>query len=40
MKIKDILGRAYNALEFVVVIATMIYIVAMRFGDVAHDRIE
>lgn len=40
MKIKDILGRAYNALEFVVVIATMIYIVAMRFGDVTHDRIE
>ena len=40
MKIKDILGKAYNALEFVVVIATMIYIVAMRFGDVTHDRIE
>ena len=40
MKIKDILCKAYNALEFVVVIATMIYIVAMRFGDVTHDRIE
>jgi len=40
MTIKNMLGKAYNALEFVVVIATMIYIVEMRFGDVTHDRIE
>ena len=40
MKIKDILGKAFSALEFVVVIATMIYILEMRFGDVVHDRIE
>ena len=40
MTIKDILGKGYNALEFVVVIATMIYIVAIRFGDVTRDRIE
>ena len=40
MTIKGILGKAYSTLEFVVVIATMVYVVAIRYGDVTRDRIE